>query len=101
MTLLNHTSIIRLHGWLAIRNRHPWEFARRSRLITKLRVSNPPMNLVNLLVGIVNLGITAKSRSRNELTTRTEQRRQHTPDKLNVAKLLRTRQLGNQSDRPE
>src|ERR1035438_5326254 len=93
--------MISLHWWLAIWNWHPCELARRRRLTTKLRISDPPMNLVNLFVAGVNLGISTKSRGRNELRDRLKQRRQYTLDKLQITKLLRTRQLGNQSERPE
>ena len=101
VSLLNHASIINLHWRLAILRRRPGELAGRRRLTTKPRVSDSPMDVVNLLVGGVNLGITTKSHRSNELCDWVEQGRQHTLDKLQVAKLLWTRQVRNQTERPE
>ena len=67
VTFLNHASIVVLCRRTAFRSRHPRELAGLSWLIPKLEVSDPPMNLINLLVRFENFGISAQGRIRDKL----------------------------------
>src|SRR6516225_4623178 len=68
VALLNNSRIIRLSGRANILVGHPWKFARPRRFLTKLEVSDAPMNPVDFLVGGMNLGVGSKPGRRNEIT---------------------------------
>src|SRR5262249_44301764 len=67
VTLSNHARVIRFGRWVNILLSPPRQLARGRRLVTKLEISDAPMNLVYLLVGRANLLVAAKSCPRNKL----------------------------------